>query len=134
MGLERPSVRLLKHIVRCYLRLADNARAGEALGRCLPEALKDGTFGAALRDDVTVRKWLGQLLTAVANAGGAGGNGTPSGGDGGVSLVGGMSGMGGIGGGSSSGIVPVVPGSSTTGTGNGGGGNLNSNSGNSLSG
>jgi len=154
--LERPSVRLLKHIVRCYLRLADNARAGEALGRCLPEALKDGTFGAALRDDVTVRKWLGQLLTAVANAGGAGGNGAPSGGagghgsnggngnnvggsgapggDGGVSLVGGMSGMGGIGGGSSSGIVPVVPGSSTTGTGNGGGGNLNSNSGNSLSG
>eukprot|EP00916_Digyalum_oweni_P011315 GHVL01018843.1.p1 GENE.GHVL01018843.1~~GHVL01018843.1.p1 ORF type:complete len:294 (-),score=24.94 GHVL01018843.1:655-1536(-) len=35
-----PSVRLLKHIIRCYLRLSDNPRAREALRQCLPEAFR----------------------------------------------------------------------------------------------
>merc|ERR1740139_791310 len=56
-----PSVRLLKHIVRCYLRLSGNVRAREALRQCLPVSLRDETFGVALRDDVTVKKWLSQL-------------------------------------------------------------------------
>jgi len=60
-----PSVRLLKHIVRCYLRLSDNVRARDALKQCLPMSLRDETFGDALRDDVTVKKWLSQLLSAV---------------------------------------------------------------------
>ena len=34
---EQPSARLLKHIVRCFLRLSDNARAREALRQCLPD-------------------------------------------------------------------------------------------------
>jgi CCR4-NOT transcription complex subunit 9 len=38
------SGRLLKHIIRCYLRLSDNARAREALRSCLPDCLKDHTF------------------------------------------------------------------------------------------
>ena len=38
------SGRLLKHIIRCYLRLSDNARAREALRSCLPDCLKDNTF------------------------------------------------------------------------------------------
>eukprot|EP00850_Spirogloea_muscicola_P014839 SM000109S14153 [mRNA] locus=s109:232912:235182:- [translate_table: standard] len=46
---EQPSVRLLKHIIRCYLRLSDNPRAGEALRQCLPELLRDSTFSACLR-------------------------------------------------------------------------------------
>ena len=33
---EQPSVRLLKHIVRCYLRLSDNPRAREALRQVRP--------------------------------------------------------------------------------------------------
>lgn len=41
---ERPSVRLLKHIVRCYLRLSDNTRARDALRGCLPSQLRDSTF------------------------------------------------------------------------------------------
>ncbi|EED91435.1 cell differentiation protein, partial [Thalassiosira pseudonana CCMP1335] len=57
-----PSVRLLKHIVRCYLRLSDNARARDALRQALPSSLRDDTFVNALRDDVTVKKWLSQLL------------------------------------------------------------------------
>eukprot|EP00850_Spirogloea_muscicola_P020566 SM000220S07045 [mRNA] locus=s220:74830:79189:+ [translate_table: standard] len=105
---EQPSVRLLKHIIRCYLRLSDNPRytisllplcahthirlahdwqthqgsllrcpeeqsvamwpchrAGEALRHCLPELLRDSTFSACLRDDVTTRRWLMQLLANV---------------------------------------------------------------------
>jgi CCR4-NOT transcription complex subunit 9 len=60
-----PSVRLLKHVVRCYLRLADHPRAREALKTCLPTSLKDGTFGPHLHNDPTVQKWLSQLLTIV---------------------------------------------------------------------
>jgi len=55
----------LKHIVRCYLRLSDNTRAREALRQALPSSLRDDTFGNALRDDMTVKKWLNQLLTVV---------------------------------------------------------------------
>ena len=65
-------MRLLKHIVRCYLRLSDNLRAREALRQCLPEALRDETFAQALEGDVTVKKWLQQLLYNVS-AGAQGG-------------------------------------------------------------
>ncbi|KAG6856572.1 hypothetical protein H0H87_003072 [Tephrocybe sp. NHM501043] len=41
---ETQAVRLLKHVVRCYLRLSDNLRAREALRACLPEPLRDHTF------------------------------------------------------------------------------------------
>ena len=37
---KEPSQRLLKHVVRCYLRLSDNTRACEALCQCLPDQLK----------------------------------------------------------------------------------------------
>ncbi|CAI5480952.1 unnamed protein product [Closterium sp. Yama58-4] len=75
---EHPSVRLLKHIIRCYLRLSDNPRAGEALRTCLPDLLRDATFSACLRDDVTTRRWLAQLLINVGpplHQGGGGGGG-----------------------------------------------------------
>ncbi|KAJ7544786.1 hypothetical protein O6H91_09G093200 [Diphasiastrum complanatum] len=63
---EQPSVRLLKHIIRCYLRLSDNPRACEALKACLPEYLRDGTFSACLREDPTTRRWLNQLLVNIS--------------------------------------------------------------------
>ncbi|KAJ0975725.1 hypothetical protein J5N97_017690 [Dioscorea zingiberensis] len=62
---EQPSTRLLKHIIRCYLRLSDNPRACEALHNCLPDMLKDGTFNNCLQDDPTTRRWLQQLLHNV---------------------------------------------------------------------
>ena len=43
------SSRLLKHVVRCYLRLSDNPRAREALRQVLPEPLRDRTFAACLK-------------------------------------------------------------------------------------
>ncbi|XP_020588309.1 cell differentiation protein RCD1 homolog isoform X3 [Phalaenopsis equestris] len=63
---EQPSTRLLKHIIRCYLRLSDNQRACEALQNCLPEMLKDGTFNNCLRDDPATRRWLQQLLHNIS--------------------------------------------------------------------
>ena len=42
-------MRLLKHIIRCYLRLSDNPRAREALRQCLPEQLRDPNFTACLK-------------------------------------------------------------------------------------
>lgn len=61
---ETQAVRLLKHVVRCYLRLSDNVRcvlpffailsdglrsAREALRQCLPEPLQDNTFSSLLK-------------------------------------------------------------------------------------
>ncbi|RCV09465.1 hypothetical protein SETIT_2G031100v2 [Setaria italica] len=43
----QPSSRLLKHVVRCYLRLTDHPRSPLHAGPCR-EALKNGTFRASL--------------------------------------------------------------------------------------
>ncbi|KAI9101160.1 cell differentiation family, Rcd1-like-domain-containing protein [Phlyctochytrium arcticum] len=56
------SIRLLKHVIRCYLRLSDNVRAREALRQCLPEPLRDSTFKATLKDDMTTKRCLATLL------------------------------------------------------------------------
>ncbi|KAI8034730.1 CCR4-NOT transcription complex subunit 9 [Drosophila gunungcola] len=57
-----PCARLLKHVVRCYLRLSDNTRARKALGQCLPDQLRDGTFALCLQDDKSTKQWLQMLL------------------------------------------------------------------------
>jgi CCR4-NOT transcription complex subunit 9 len=50
LHLERePSTRLIKHVIRCYLRLADHARAREALRQTLPPMLRDSTFNHTLK-------------------------------------------------------------------------------------
>lgn len=67
-----PSVRLLKHVVRCYLRLADHPRAREALKTCLPQSLRDNTFSPHLLEDPTVQKWLSQLINTVGEGGDVG--------------------------------------------------------------
>lgn len=92
-----PSVRLLKHIVRCYLRLSDNSRARDALRQALPSSLRDDTFGNALRDDMTVKKWLSQLLNVVGppDQGGQGNATLQAAGGSRLASVNGMGGMGG---------------------------------------
>jgi CCR4-NOT transcription complex subunit 9 len=59
---ETQAVRLLKHVVRCYLRLSDNLRAREALRACLPEPLRDNTFAALLKGDMVTKRCLATLL------------------------------------------------------------------------
>jgi len=78
---KEPSARLLKHIVRCYLRLSDNPRAREALRQCLPDHLKDSTFATCLKEDNSTKRWLAQLLKNLeSSAGAAGVGGTAPGG------------------------------------------------------
>lgn len=69
---EHPSPRLLKHIIRCYLRLTDDQRACKALSTHLPSVLRDGTFNGFLENDLPTRQWLHQLLHKIAmvNSGG----------------------------------------------------------------
>lgn len=62
---QAPSPRLLKHVIRCYLRLSDNQRAREALRGCLPKALQNGTFAKMLDEDPTTKRWLVTLLYAL---------------------------------------------------------------------
>ncbi|KAJ1498687.1 Cell differentiation protein rcd1 [Coelomomyces lativittatus] len=64
---ETQSVLLLKHVVRCYLRLSDNPRAREALRQCLPEPLRDATFSTVLKDDITTKRCLAQLLVNLSD-------------------------------------------------------------------
>jgi CCR4-NOT transcription complex subunit 9 len=88
---EQQTARLLKHVVRCFLRygvpqlscslviraanhvpdshnrLSDNARAREALRTCLPEPLRDATFSSVLRDDAATKRCLSQLLINLAD-------------------------------------------------------------------
>lgn len=66
---KEPSARLLKHVVRCYLRLSDNARAREALRQCLPDQLRDATFANCLQDDKSTKHWLTQLLKNLEEPG-----------------------------------------------------------------
>mmetsp|Transcript_21415 Transcript_21415/g.67220 ORF Transcript_21415/g.67220 Transcript_21415/m.67220 type:complete len:304 (-) Transcript_21415:2932-3843(-) len=65
---DQPSIRLLKHIVRCYLRLSDNLRAREALRQCLPDSLRDATFANHVKDDLTVKRWLSSLLYNISDS------------------------------------------------------------------
>jgi len=69
--LETPSVRLLKHIVRCYLRLSEHQRARDALRQCLPEPLKDQTFAAAINSEESVQRWLSLLIKNLSEPSGA---------------------------------------------------------------
>jgi len=64
---EQHSMRVLKHVVRCYLRLSENLRARDALRQCLPDPLRDGTFSNVLKDDPTTKRCLGQLLINLSD-------------------------------------------------------------------
>lgn len=55
---------------------SDNPRAREALRQCLPDLLRNPQFTACLKDDVTTRRWLAQLLVNVGHVGDAAALGT----------------------------------------------------------
>ncbi|KAH3898752.1 CCR4-NOT core subunit CAF40 SCDLUD_005084 [Saccharomycodes ludwigii] len=57
--------RLLKHIVRCYLRLSDNIEARQVLKHVLPRQLMDDTFNESLKEDVNTKRCLAQLLLTL---------------------------------------------------------------------
>mmetsp|Transcript_26208 Transcript_26208/g.23070 ORF Transcript_26208/g.23070 Transcript_26208/m.23070 type:complete len:123 (+) Transcript_26208:460-828(+) len=57
---KKDDQRLLRHIIRCYLRLAENTKAKEALRKILPAPLKESE--QEIITDETVKKWHAQLL------------------------------------------------------------------------
>ncbi|KAL0908905.1 hypothetical protein M5K25_023418 [Dendrobium thyrsiflorum] len=61
---EQPSIRLLRHIIRCYLRFSEDRRyhASIALRDNLPDRLKDGTFDNLICNDPITVHWLQRLL------------------------------------------------------------------------
>lgn len=63
---SKPSSRLLKHVIRCYLRLADHEHARDALRSNLPEPLRDGSFKDLLRADINTERELSQLLDRIS--------------------------------------------------------------------
>ncbi|CCE66277.1 hypothetical protein TPHA_0P01190 [Tetrapisispora phaffii CBS 4417] len=62
---QTPPGRLLKHIIRCYLRLSDNLEARRLLKIVLPDKLRDDTFTEVLKDDVNTKRCLAQLLLTL---------------------------------------------------------------------
>lgn len=63
------SPRLLRHIIRCFLRLSEHPRARDALKRCLPDELRNGTFAKTVSEDNNMKKWLMQLLINIDDEG-----------------------------------------------------------------
>nr|BAD21680.1 putative RCD1 [Oryza sativa Japonica Group]BAD22192.1 putative RCD1 [Oryza sativa Japonica Group] len=76
---DQPSKRLLKHVIRCYLRMSENPRGFAALQTCLPPQLKDGTFNSCLRDDPSGRHLHQQLLVKMTSGKKGGGAGNSAG-------------------------------------------------------
>lgn len=64
---ETQAIRLLKHVVRCYLRLSDNPRAREALRSCLPAPLRDASFSQLLKNDTITKRCLATLLLNLSD-------------------------------------------------------------------
>ncbi|EAN84265.1 putative cell differentiation protein [Trypanosoma cruzi] len=69
VGSKECTARLLRYIIRCYLRLSENPRACEALSRCLPEVLRNDTYKQALEGNPNIKKWLLQLLVNIGDEG-----------------------------------------------------------------
>ena len=62
--LEKPSARLLKHIIRCYNRLSENPRALIALRENMPVIVKENKLVENLDD--SSRKCLKSLIEALS--------------------------------------------------------------------
>ncbi|CUV07997.1 unnamed protein product [Cryptosporidium hominis] len=62
---EAPSPRLLKHIIRCYLRLSENSKVRDALKQTIPSVILSPSFKMIFHDDGVTTKWLHQLYANI---------------------------------------------------------------------
>lgn len=67
LTLQQTPGRLLKHVIRCYLRLSDNLEARTLLKQVLPRQLKDSTFSDVLHEDLGTKRCLAQLLMTLSD-------------------------------------------------------------------
>lgn len=63
---DQPSVRLLKTIIRCYLRLSDNPRVRVVPKTCLPIMLRDTAFHNCLSGEPSTQHCLNHLVANLA--------------------------------------------------------------------
>lgn len=67
---DKPSVRLLRHIIRCYWRLSEHPQARDTLRQSLPPLLRDPgsspVLMETLKDDASAKKALTQLLSNLS--------------------------------------------------------------------
>ncbi|KGK36502.1 hypothetical protein JL09_g4342 [Pichia kudriavzevii] len=59
---DKPTSRLLRHLIRCYLRLSDNVEARKTLKKILPQELRNNTFAGVLNEDESAKQSLQLLL------------------------------------------------------------------------
>merc|ERR1712154_442563 len=59
--IKKPSKKLIKHVVRCYLRLCDDNRAYLALHSVLPKYLQSNNVELLIGDDDNCLNWLKEL-------------------------------------------------------------------------
>lgn len=62
---NRESSRLLRHIIRCLLRLSENPSAAQYLGQYIPDCIKYNTN--EITDDDQIRRWTSSLLRNIQN-------------------------------------------------------------------
>jgi CCR4-NOT transcription complex subunit 9 len=65
---EQPCIRLLKHIIRCYIRLTEHSRAKEIIKKELPIVLREYNNYQFLTKDESILRLL-ESLTVNLNAG-----------------------------------------------------------------
>ncbi len=63
---EVKSVRLLKHILKCYLRISDNKTALDGLRRLIPKALTSGILNDIIREDESAEILYNELLQRIS--------------------------------------------------------------------
>eukprot|EP00758_Cryptobia_borreli_P013001 Tbor_TRINITY_DN5796_c0_g1::TRINITY_DN5796_c0_g1_i1::g.20395::m.20395/K12606/RCD1, CNOT9, CAF40; CCR4-NOT transcription complex subunit 9 len=63
------TARLLRLVVRCYLRLTEHEKAKNALKQCLPDELRDSTYTDVIEKDPSLKKSVSQLLAALGDPG-----------------------------------------------------------------
>lgn len=63
--IEQPTTRLLRHLIRCYLRMCDNVEARNTLKNSLPLELQNNTFKELLMEDEGARESLQMLLNVL---------------------------------------------------------------------
>lgn len=59
------SPRLLRHIIRCYLRLSENPNARDALREHFPKELRDGTYIQHIQDDGAMKRAYFQVIENI---------------------------------------------------------------------
>ncbi|XP_021979650.1 cell differentiation protein rcd1 [Helianthus annuus] len=64
----KPPSQLLKHILKCFLRLSEVSRACDALVKCYPARLRDPAYLNFACEDMAVRRMADQVLQNLARS------------------------------------------------------------------